>query len=120
MKLLVTVLLAAFAASVAVAAEEKPLQPFDRQELAGETRCLPLFVATTFGGTTSEQIIFSYDADDETAKRDTVPKLRVLVRISNRAPTYEKVSVDGQDGVLFRLSQEEYTKAAACLPKPEK
>jgi hypothetical protein len=101
-------------------AEERPLQPINRPVILGEVRCPQFFVLTTFNGHAAEQIIFSYKASDGSAVGDAVPKARTLVRINEgQAPTYEKTSVDGQSGVLFRLSQAEYENARACLPKPQ-
>ena len=101
-------------------AEERPLQPIDRPAISGEKRCLPFFVTTTFGGAAEEQIIFAYQASGGDIKRDTIPKARTLVRLTEKqTPTYENVAVDGQSGALFRLNQTEYEKARDCLPAPK-
>jgi hypothetical protein len=104
------------------AAEERPLQPVNRPMIANlsETRCMPLFVMTTFGGITAPQIVFAYRAPDGSTKQDLVSKGRTIVRVSEgQASTYEKTSVDGKDGAIFQLDQAEYEKARACLPPPE-
>src|SRR5262249_7923491 len=102
------------------AAEERPLQPIDRPAIPGEKRCLPYFAQTTFGGATAEQIIFAYQSADGNVKRDTIPKTRTVVRVTDKqTPTYENIVVDGQSGALFRLPQNEYEKARDCLPEPK-
>lgn len=107
-------------AAFTVAAQEQQLQPIDRPVLAKETRCLPFFVATDFGGATEKHVIFSYKNPDGNTKGDAVAKLRVTVVIREGAPTYEKTPVDGsQDGAIFRLGQKDYDQAKACLPVPK-
>ena len=106
--------------TIIATAEERPLQPIDRPAISGEKRCLPFFATTTFGGATAEQIIFAYQASDGGVKRDTIPKTRTLVRLTEKqTPTYENTAVDGQSGALFRLNQTEYEKARDCLPEPK-
>ncbi len=103
-------------------AEEQPLQPIDRPVISGETRCLPFFIKTTLIAA-GERIIFWYQAPNGSTERATVPKTQTIVQVPEgkvTAPTYEKTSVDGQDGALFRLSQAEYEKDRACLPEPTK
>jgi len=110
----------AIGCTMIVTAEERPLQPIDRPVIPGEKRCLPFFVATTFGGAAEEQIIFAYQASGGAAKRDTIPKARTVVRLTeNQTPTYENVVVGGQSNALFRLNQTEYDKAHVCLPEPK-
>ena len=110
----------AMSCMIIATAEERPLQPIDRPVISGEKRCLPFFVATTFGGAAEEQIIFAYQASGGDIKRDTIPKTRTLVRLTEKqTPTYESVAVDGQIGALFRLNQTEYEKAHDCLPEPK-
>jgi hypothetical protein len=106
--------------TIIVTAEERPLQPIDRPVIPGEKRCLPFFVATTFGGAAEEQIIFAYQAAGGETKRDAIPKSRTVVRLTDKqTPTYENVVVDGQSSALFRLNQTEYDKAHVCLPEPK-
>ena len=101
-------------------AAEQPLQPIDRPAIPGEKRYVPFFATTTFGGATAEQIVFAYQTSNGGTKRDTIPKTRVLVRLTEgQTPTYENVAVDGQNGAVFRLNRVEYEKARDCLPKPE-
>lgn len=105
--------------TIIAAAQERPLQPIDRPVISGEKRCLPFFATTTFNGATAEQIIFAYQASDGSLKRDTIPKTRTLVRLTEKqTTTYEKIDVGGQSGALFRLNQSEYEKARDCLPEP--
>lgn len=105
--------------AIIATAEERPLQPIDRPSISGEKRCLPFFTSTTFGGATPEQIIFAYRASDGNIKRDTIPKTRTLVQLTEKqTPTYENMAVDGQSRALFRLNQSEYEKARDCLPAP--
>lgn len=105
---------------ILAAAAEQPLQPIDRPTMPGEKRCAPFFATTTFGGATTEQIVFAYQTSLGDTKRDTIPKTRALVRVTDvQAPTYESIPVDGQNGAVFRLNQVEYEKARDCLPKPE-
>jgi hypothetical protein len=123
MRKLLLALLGAFALFASTAmADERPLRPTDRSVTPGETRCLPFFVKTTFGGVTSERIVFSFQVSNGTVKRDAVAKSRTVVQIViNPQPTYEKVVADdGYDGAVFRLSQDEYEKARPCLPEPTK
>jgi hypothetical protein len=106
--------------TIIAAAEERPLQPIDRPEISGEKRCMPFFASTTFGGATAEQIIFAYQASVGAVKRDTIPKTRTIVRLTEKqTPTYENVTVNGESGALFRLNQTEYEKARECLPEPK-
>jgi hypothetical protein len=110
------VLFGVFAATAA--AEEQSLRPVNRLVISGETRCLPFFVVTTFGGGAAEQIVFSFRASDGSAKGDTVPRARTIVHVREGQPIYEKTSVDGQDGAIFRLDRASYEKFRACLPEP--
>ena len=103
---------------IAIAAEPRPLQPINRQAFPDEKRCSELFFMTTFGGATAEQIIFAYQDSDGSVKRDTIPKKRVVVQISENQ-TYEKTITEDGAGALFRLSNAEYTKAHECLPEPK-
>jgi hypothetical protein len=113
------VMLTASCTMLATAAEQ-PLQPIDRPAMPGEKRCVPFFATTTFGGAAAEQIIFAYQTPNGDTKRDTIPKTRAFVRVTQgQTPTYENVAVDGQNGAVFRLNQVEYEKARDCLPKPE-
>lgn len=110
----------AMSCATIAAGEDRPLQAIDRPAISGEKRCLPYFAVTTFGGAAPEQIIFAYQGADGNIKRDTVPKSRTLVQVSEKqTPTYATIPVDGQSGALFRLSQDEYEKARECLPEPK-
>lgn len=119
MRFMLAVLFVAFAANVAVAAEEKPLLEIDRPEIYEGTKCLPFFVATTFGGTVSEtNIIFWYEVDGGT-KRDAIPKSRTETEIYDGPTVFVPAVVDGRNGIRFRLNQAEYAAASACLTKPK-
>ena|SRR5579863_138795 len=110
----------AMSCTIIAAAEERPLQAIDRPSISGEKRCLPYFATTTFGGAAAEQIVFAYQGQDGNIKRDTVPKSRAFVQLTEKqAATYETIAVDGQSGALFRLNQGEYEKARECLPEPK-
>jgi hypothetical protein len=100
-------------------AEEWLLQPIERPAIPGETRCLPFFVATTFGGTT-ERIIFWYQADS--LKREMISKSRIAVQVlgESQKPTYEKTSGEEENQAIFRLSPTDYEKSKGCLPPPQK
>ncbi len=104
-----------FALIGCVVAEERPLQPIERPVIAGETRCLPFFIATTFGGGAATQIIFSYQTPGGSTKRDVVSKAQTVVHIAENKATYEKSEMEEN---TFRLSPVEYEKAKACLPPP--
>ena len=102
---------------------ERPLQPVNRPVIAGlkETRCPPYLVMTTFGGIAAPQIVFAFKDSGGNTKQDLVSKDRTIVYVSeDQAPTYEKTSVEGRDGAIFRLNPVEYEKAHACLPEPTK
>ena len=102
---------------VAIAEEQQPLQPINREAFPEEKRCSEFFYTTTFGGATAEQIIFSYKASDGGTKRDMVPRKRAAVRLSEEL-TYEKITTEDGAGAIFRLSNAEYAKAHECLPPP--
>src|SRR5579863_10336866 len=98
---------------VAIAEEQQPLQPVNREAFPEEKRCSEFFYTTTFGGATAEQIILSYQASDGSTKRDMVPRKRTVVRLSEGL-TYEKITTADGAGALFRLSSAEYAKAHEC------
>ena len=97
--------------------DQRPLRPVDREAMSDEKRCSDFFFSTTFGGAVAEQIIFAYETADGTTKRDTTPRKRMVVQISDNM-TWERTTSDMGDGSLFRISRAEYTKAQACLPEP--
>jgi hypothetical protein len=103
---------------VVIAAEQLPLQPINREAFPDEKRCSEFFYTTTFGGSVAEQIVFAYKASDGSTKRDTVPRTRVVVQISESL-TWEKTTTPDGAGAIFRLSNAEYTKAHECLPEPK-
>jgi hypothetical protein len=95
-----------------------PLQPINRPVISEEKRCMPFFIAVQYAGTSEKQIIFACKLPDGTIKPDSVPSSRTVLNLVDGMPTYEKTTTaDGQTGARFRLSQEEYQKAQACLPK---
>jgi len=102
---------------IAVAEEQQPLKPINREAFTDEKRCSDFFYTTTFGGATAEQIIFACQASDGSTKRDTIPRKRATVQLSENL-TYEKIKTDDGPGALFRLSNTEYAKASECLPEP--
>jgi hypothetical protein len=111
--LVVVVFLGVF--SRVVTAEDKPLplQPALRPAVNGETQCRPLFVKAMFGAPT---IVFAYRTPDGKITGNSVLATQVRVEIvEGQAPTYEKTSVGGGDGAIFRLSQAECEKDRACL-----
>ena len=103
---------------VVIADEQLPLQAINREAFPDEKRCSEFFYTTTFGGTVAELIIFAYQASDGSTKRDTVPRKRAVVQISESL-TWEKTKTDDGAGAIFRLSNAEYTKARECLPEPK-
>ena len=76
------------------------------------------FFTTTFGGAAAEQIVFAYKASDGSTRRDTIPRKRVVVQLSENL-TYEKITTEDGVGALFRLTNAEYAKARECLPEPK-
>ena len=103
---------------VGIAEQQRPLQPINRQAMPDEKRCSDFFFTTTFGGAVAEQIIFAYQASDGSTKRDTIPRKRAVVQLSETL-TYEKITTENGEGALFRLSNAEYAKARECLPEPK-
>jgi hypothetical protein len=102
---------------VAIAEEQQPLRPVNREAFPEEKRCSEFFYMTAYGGADSEQVIFSYQVADGTTKRDMVARKRVVVRLSEEL-TYERTTTEDGAGAVFRLSNAEYTKAHECLPQP--
>jgi hypothetical protein len=103
---------------VATAEEQRPLQPINRAAFPEEKRCSDFFFTTTFGGAVAEQIIFAYQASDGSTKRDTIPRKRAVVQLSETL-TYERITTEDGVGALFRVSNAEYAKARECLPEPK-
>jgi hypothetical protein len=103
--------------AAAIAEEQLPLKPIDRDASSDEKRCSEYFYSTTFGGSVAEQIIFAYQSSDGGTKRTAVARKRTVVHIADNL-TYEKTDVDYGDGAVFRLTNAEYTKARECLPQP--
>ena len=106
------------AATTVIAAQDEPipLRSVTRPVMAGEVGCLPLFILTKFSGAAT--VIFAYPGPNGNTKGDAVLLGRTEVHISEGKPMFEKAS-EGGNGAIFRLSQSDYDKASACLPKPK-
>jgi hypothetical protein len=101
------------------AAEEFPLQSVNRPVIPGETRCLPFFITTSFGGKATERIIFWYKDSSGKEQREMKDKSFTAVEITEEAKTPAvKVSEDGQ-GFIFKVNRAEYDKSRACLPQEQ-
>lgn len=94
-----------------------PLHPISRPVIPGDKRCPPFFAVVRYSETSEEQIIFAYKLPDGSIKGDAVPSSRAVVNLVDGTPTYEKTTTPDGPGARFRLSQAEYDKAQACLPK---
>jgi hypothetical protein len=101
-----------------IAEEQQPLRPINREAFGDEKRCSDFFFSTTYGGATAEQLIFAYQGSDGNVKRDTVPRKRAVVEISENS-TYERTTTSDGTGAIFRLNNADYTKARECLPEPK-